>query len=292
VRKPERAEPQGEPRLTALLPVKAFHRSYLEQAVASVLAQTSPHWRLLVIAEPEVLADVAQVLDPMLDDGRVRLIASEGRRLAGALNTGICAADTAFVAIILGDDLWAPEAVAVLSSHIERFPDIDFFHSGRLFVDEHDRPLGPPHPPRDSFALDDFARGSPVKHLLCWRRDTALAIGGMDETLESVGPDDYDFPWSMAEAGARFMAIPACLYRYRDHRASFRLTTHLPRRVHVRALRRILRKHGVGRLRTEWRIMAARRTYLRQCLYRSRLDRWLKARVGFDLRRGWREPYG
>ena len=34
-----------------------------------------------------------------------------------------------------------------------------------------------------------------------------MAFGGMDESLNSVGPDDYDFPWCMAERGAKFMAM-------------------------------------------------------------------------------------
>jgi GT2 family glycosyltransferase len=113
----------------------------------------------------------------------------------------------------------------------------------------------------------------------------------MDESLDPIGIDDYDFPWRMAEAGVRFMAISDCLYLWRDHRESFRLTTHVPRNAQVRTLRRIMRKHGVRRARVELQIAAHRRSQLRQCLYRSPLDRWLKARLGHDPRRGWREPY-
>jgi hypothetical protein len=95
----------------------------------------------------------------------------------------------------------------------------------------------------------------------------------------------------MAEAGMRFQAIPECLYLYRDHRESYRLTTHLPRSTHTHELRRILRKHGTSRLRTELSVNHARVTYLRQCLYRSSLDRGLKQRLRQDPRRGWRETY-
>ena len=38
-------------------------------------------------------------------------------------------------------------------------------------------------------------------------------------------------------------------------------------------------------------IEQARATYLRQCLYRSRFDRWIKERLGYDPRRGWRQSY-
>ncbi len=277
--------------MTALMPVRDYHPAYLERAFGSMFAQTSPRWRLLVITEEDRVDDLRVFLEPALADGRVGMLVNEGRKLAGAFNTGIRASETPFTAILLGDDVWAPDAVEVLTSYIERFPDVDFFHSARAVIDEHDRLISSVHPARESFTLADFARGSPVKHLLCWRRETALACGGLDETLDSVGPDDHDFPWTMAEAGARFMAVPHCLYLYRDHRDCFRLTTHLPRSTHTRELRRIMRKHGLSRIRVARAVAAARKNYLRQCLYRSRLDRWLRERIGYDPRRGWRESY-
>lgn len=273
--------------LTALMPVKGYHRAYLERAVGSVLGQTSPRWQLVVVAEADGFDELALLLTEALADERVRLVVNEGQKLAGAVNTGMRHATTEFVAIVLGDDMWAPEAVEVLTSYIERFPDVDFFHSSRAVIDEDDHRFFF-KPVRQRFTLRDFERGSPVKHLMCWRRETALGMGGLDETLESVGPDDYDFPWSMAEAGARFLAVPQYLYLYRDHRDSFRLTTHLPKSTQRRALRRLLRKHGVGRLAAEFRVTAASTTYLRQSLYRTRLDRWLKQRLGHDPRDGWR----
>ena len=275
--------------VTALMPVRDYHPRYLTNAVDSMLGQTSPDWRLIVVTERQRFDEIAGVIRYALDDGRVDLLVNEGRKLAGALNTGMRHATTEFVAILLGDDLWSPDAVAVLTKRIIGDPGVDFFHSARRVIGEHDDPVGGVQPSREVVALEDFGTTSPVKHLLCWRRAMGLAIGGMDESLNSVGPDDFDFPWSMAEHGARFAAIPVCLYLYRDHRTGFRLTTHVPRSVHVAEIRRIMRKHGVGRLATERRVHQARRTYLRQCLYRSRIDRWLRERSGRQPRRVWRD---
>jgi glycosyltransferase involved in cell wall biosynthesis len=277
--------------VTALMPVKDYHRGYLRKALDSLLEQTRSDWRLLIIAEDTERDSLADVLRQDLRDPRIALIANEGRKLSGAFNTGMRHARTEFVAILFGDDMWSRDAVAVLTESIRRHPEADFFHSSRMVVDEDDRPLSSVHPSAANMTLEDFTRFSPVKHLLCWRRELALSFGGMDETLNSVGPDDYDFPWTMAENGAVFRAIPDCLYLYRDHRDSFRLTTHLPRSVHVREMRRIMKKHGVSRMKIERRVLAARRSYLRQCLYRSPLDRWVKQKAGLDPRRGWRESY-
>jgi glycosyltransferase involved in cell wall biosynthesis len=279
-----------EPRVTALLPVYRYHAPFLAAAAASMLAQTSSSWRLLVIYDGAVPGVRAALGDAAADE-RVRIVRNEGRKLSGALNTGMRQATTEFTGILLGDDLWEPHAVAVLESAIERFPDVDFFHSARRCVDGDGSSISGVRAARAGFTTDDFVAGSPVKHLLCWRRELGLAIGGLDESLECVGPDDYDFPWSMAEASARFMPIQECLYVYRDHRDSFRLTTHVPLSVHVREMRRIRRKHGVDEERIEAIVAAAQEGFLRQCLYRSRFDRWVKTAFRYDAHRGWREPY-
>jgi glycosyltransferase involved in cell wall biosynthesis len=280
----------SEPVLSVLLPVKAYHERFLREAVDSVLAQTAANWRLLLVCDAPLRPELERVLGERGADPRIDFAANEGRQLAGKLNTGMRRADTEYVAILLGDDLWDPRAVEVLSRAIDASPETDFFHSSRRFVDEHGRPISSVYRARP-FDLADFLTSAPVKHLLCWRRETGLAIGGMDESLNSVGVDDFDFPWSMAEAGAAFTAVDECLYVARDHRESFRLTTHLPRSHHKRELARIMRKHGADRATIAARVAAAERSYLRQCLYRSRLDRWAQVVWRRDPRRGARELF-
>jgi glycosyltransferase involved in cell wall biosynthesis len=277
--------------VTALLPLKHYHPGYLQEAIDSVFAQTSADWRLLVIVEAEDVVGFRALLADALRDRRVQLVANQGRKLAGAFNTGMRVAETEFVAILLGDDMWAPVAVATLQANIQSHPEVDFFHSGRRIIDGDGRALSSEYAPSDGFSADDFVWTSPVKHLLCWRRAKALEFGGMDESLNGVGPDDYDFPWMMLEHDAVFRAIPECLYVYRDHRDAFRLTTHLPRSVHLDELRRVMRKHKVDATLIEQRLRSAKREYLRECLYRNPLDRWLKRRLGFDARSGWRQTY-
>lgn len=283
--------PRTGPAVTVLMPVRHYQAAFLRKAIRSLLAQTSDRWRLIVIVEPGDRVAFAGVLASEVRDRRISLVANEGRLLAGAFNTGMRRATTEFVAILLADDMWAPDAVAVLTRAMGDSPDADFFHSSRIIVDEHDRPISTVHASREHVALEDFVWTGPVKHLLCWRRRLALDIGGMDETLNSVGPDDYDFPWTMAEHGARFRALAECLYLYRDHRECPRLTTHLPLSVHKRELRRILKKHGVDARRIATRIDSAERTYLRQCLFTSRADERAKTRRGCDPRVGWKEIY-
>lgn len=277
--------------VTALVPVKEYHPAYLQQAIGSLLTQTSERWRALVIHEREARAELEAQLQGASRDPRIAFVEQRGRKLAGALNTGMREAETEFTAILFADDLWAPDAVAVLSRNIAAHPEVDFFHSARRIIDDHGHSISGVHQALSEVVPEMFMERGPVKHLLCWRRGLAMAIGGIDESLNSVGADDYDFPWSMMEAGARFSAISECLYVYRDHRSCHRLTTHLPLRTHVCETQRILRKHGVPDSVIRRRVTEARATYLRQCLYSSRLDAWIKRVLRHDPAHGWRDSY-
>jgi glycosyltransferase involved in cell wall biosynthesis len=281
----------GVPLLSVLMPVRAHRPEYLDAAINSLLAQSSPEWELLIVPEPDDVGRLERKLDRALLDPRIRLIANEGKKLAGALNTAMRHAIGPFAAILHADDLWAPDAVAVLGRNIRACPAADFFHTARRYVDDRGASISCVYPPLPDVRMADFWRGSPIKHLLCWRREMGLASGGMDETLNSVGPDDFDFPWTMAEQGARFVAIPECLYIYRDHRECFRLTTHLPRSTHERELRRILTKHGMPEALVAKRVAAARATYLRQCLYSTPFEARLRRLLRIERRDSWRERY-
>jgi hypothetical protein len=138
--------------------------------------------------------------------------------------------------------------------------------------------------------LLDFRTGSPVKHLLCWRREAAIAIGGLDEHIGETGPDDWDFPWTMAEHGAAFKAVDEPLYLYRDHRAAPRITTDLTSKQHSDNIRGILRKHGVPEREIARTVARARASYLKQSRYRSSADRRLRNWLRLPPRE-WRDTY-
>ena len=208
----------SEPRITVLVPVGEYHSDFLRKAIKSVIAQTCPRWHLFVIADDKNFAAVAETLGDELADPRIDIIRASKAQLAPKLNAGMKRASTEFLAILLGDDMWSSAAIEVLADYLNRFPEADFLHSSRMFINENDQPISSIYYSKENVSLKDFVMTSPIKHLLCWRRDKALRLGGFDESINYVGPDDYDFPWSMAEAEAVFKSIKECLYLMRDHR--------------------------------------------------------------------------
>jgi glycosyltransferase involved in cell wall biosynthesis len=279
--------------VTVLVPCRNAHVGFLADALESVFGQSTPRWELLVVDDASDDGGTLQALDDLRarEDDRVRVVASASRYVTGALNTGMRLAKTPFVCSLHCDDLLDERALEVLNTAIETDPGVDYFHSALRYIDEKGNPLGSARAPRAFDGPEAFVRGSPVKHLHCWRVSAALGIGGMDESFGLHGGDDYDFTWSMAEAGYKFEAIPECLYAYRDHREHFRLTTHVPLDVQTSELARIFAKHGVPDDRARAEIARRQRRHLRQALYATESDRRRKLAANHDARVGWRQPY-
>lgn len=231
--------------ITVLMPVRRQQRRFFFDAVNSILEQSDSNWKLLIIVSQDSEAE-AEWADSF-GDPRISRIRDDGKGIGRALNLGMEAADTDFVSILLSDDLYAANAIETLQQRRRAEPAADFFHSDRIYVDEagslieearrHDAPV----------TREYFARfGSPVKHLLCWRRAKALEIGGMDVSLGPHGCDDYDFPWRMLEAGCRFHRIQELLYLYRRHSQGPRLTTDVALDDQIAILQRMFRKHQLS----------------------------------------------
>ena len=275
--------------ITIILPVKDYVPRYLKAAVQSVLDQSSDDWHLVLAADRSVAAELESFLQGELSNSRFQLIAVGTPSLAAAINAGMKQASSEFVTLLLGDDIFAENAIEVLGRAIRAQPHVDFFHSSRRIIDGEGNFISSVHASREQFEWKDFLHGSPVKHLLCWRREMALAIGGVDEAFLTSGPDDYDFPWSMFEQGAKFHALPECLYIYRNHCDGFRHTTHDPKTVRLLTVRKILRKHGVGFWRS-WMMLYSKWRAASQSIYGSRTSRWLYRLLGYDAVKSWRQP--
>lgn len=250
----QQADPMDSNRITILLPCKDQKREFLEDAIDSVVAQTCSDWNMLVVMEADTPEDIKNIVLSYNDD-RIKLVISDARPgtgVAGALNAGVRKTHTAFACVLLSHDRLDKEAIAVLKRSIKENPDVDFFHSSRAYMNAAGEVQHPTMNSIESFSENHFKTiGSPVKHLLCWNVAAGRASGGMDDELGLVGSDDYDFPWTMYEAGCEFKAIKECLYYYRVHHDFYRGTTNLPIEKHIEILRKMFKKHGVSDIETE-----------------------------------------
>jgi len=277
--------------ITVLMPCKDSYVPYIREAVDSVFNQSFSLWNLILIDDhstnPETLAFFEIYKD--CADERVSFLRNESQFVTGALNTGMRHAKTPYVCSLHCDDRLDIRAIEVLSHYLEQYPNTDYFHSSRQWIDDVGSPIGTVRTARNSFDLSDFKHFGPVKSLHCWKVDSALAIGGMDETLGLHAADDYDFSWCMAEAGYAFKAIPECLYYVRDHRTHFRLTTHVPLETQINELKKIFTKHGMTEREKEKEIEIRKAGYMREAIYLNDEDKREKDEANYDIRQSWRQ---
>jgi GT2 family glycosyltransferase len=116
------AEP-SEP-ITILLPVYG-RADLLEPALASLLAQTSPAWRLLIADDGSDPATLRWLEGWFAQhgDGRVQWIRRpHNLGLFANLNLAISEAETDWVLLLCSDDLLLPSAVATLAEARDRWP--------------------------------------------------------------------------------------------------------------------------------------------------------------------------
>lgn len=116
---------------------------YLKATVRSVLAQTSPDWRLTVLddANPDPWAGEWLA---SLGDERIsyrRNDTNQGITVAFRQCLELATAD--LVAVPGSDDLLLPDFVAVVTRAHQRFPDADIIQPGVRVIDEHGEPSRP-----------------------------------------------------------------------------------------------------------------------------------------------------
>lgn len=107
----------GHPLVTVVIPTKD-RAVGVADAVRSVLAQTYPHWQLVVVDDGGV-DDTEAALEPMLSDERVEYVrrdASGG--VSTARNTGLARARGDYVAYLDSDNTWIPEFLEVMVAFV------------------------------------------------------------------------------------------------------------------------------------------------------------------------------
>lgn len=220
----------------------------LPAALASVRAQTFPHWELLAVDDHsrdgsrEVVAAVAAA------DPRVRLLTNEDRPgVAGASRTAGRAAAGEWLVRMDADDVSRPERIerqlAVAAAH----PDWDVIGCGVTipnplgegmvrYVEWVNGLQGP-----EEIAAARFIE-SPVVHPSAMMRRAAVAAAG--GYREVAWAEDHDLWLRMLEAGCRFGKTPEVLLEWRD--SPGRLTR--ADAAYGEAARQRMRAHFLARL--------------------------------------------
>jgi glycosyltransferase involved in cell wall biosynthesis len=180
------------PAVTAVVPT---HRrpELMRLAVQSILDQTYPGLIEIIVVFDACAPELPDVVVP---EGRIlRGVVNERvRGLAGARNTGIVAAEHAFVAFLDDDDVWMPDKLVAQMAVFDDHPDAGLVGSA-MQVDDgratHERLA-----PGSVITHDDLVRDRIAglhSSSFVFRRDVLVdGVGMIDERLPGAYGEDYD----------------------------------------------------------------------------------------------------
>lgn len=122
----------------------AWKSRFLREAVASIVAQTSPDWELVVVDDcsPEPLQEIVA----SFDDPRIRYVRNErnlgAENLVRQWNHSITFATGDFIVLAADDDIYKPTFCETCLRLAEKYPQVDLIHASVEQIDEEGRVIG------------------------------------------------------------------------------------------------------------------------------------------------------
>ncbi len=208
------------PKVSVLMTAHNAER-YIERVLSSLLQQTFRDFEIVVVDDgssdstPSILESLAAASD------RIRLIVCEtqvGR--TPALNIGLRAARSPFIAVNDADDPCLPERLRLQVEYLERHPEAALVASSGVAVDARGEPLRPYPVPANSLALHFLIPfvNRIIHRAVMMRSDIVLGqLGGYDERF--VYAQDYDL-WARMSERWLMGTLPVPLVHYRIHSQS------------------------------------------------------------------------
>ncbi len=200
---------------------------YLAEAVASVVAQTYPHWEILIVNDgsPDTTSEVAQALILQHPAQRIRLIEKANGGLADARNAGIRFARGELILPLDADDKIDPTFLAKTVALLEAHPEVAIAYTDWVYFGAYSAQRA---------ALDyDFDHLCKKENLFTctslYRKKAWEAAGGYNPNM-TRGVEDWDFWIGCGEKGFVGRRIPEALFFYRAKSGSMihTLQPHLP----------------------------------------------------------------
>ena len=167
---------------------------YIEQAIRSVLTQTTSDLEVIVVDDGST-DTTARAVESIQDD-RLTMIRKENGGCASARNAGFAASSGEFVAFLDGDDYWLPNMIERQMELFGNLLDVDLVFSLSCVVDDRDRSYGLMKPGSyRAFSFQDLVIENPVGNgsSAVMRRRAMESAGPFDESLLASSDCDMWF---------------------------------------------------------------------------------------------------
>lgn len=190
---------------------KGDNPDFLDQALGSILKQSSPADEIVLVQDGELLSSQAEVLKKHKNDTFKIIDLVENRGLALALRAGLEECSHPYVARMDSDDISHPERFKEQLSFLKTHPEIDVVGSSiQEFNFRVDDLMAVRQLPESHESLMSYARRrSPVNHAsVMYKRDAVLEAGNYQNFLWN---EDYHLWSRMIKNGSKFANIASPL---------------------------------------------------------------------------------
>lgn len=180
---------------------------YIEEAIASVKAQTYPNIELIVIDDGSTDEQTIRVLKNLEKD--IICLKTNHLRPAGARNYGIQHATGKYIMPVDSDDIIDRKYIEKAVNIIESDKTIGAVYcEANLFGEKKGRWDLP------KYSFDKMLLDNIVFVTALFYREDWVKVGGYSTTMDA-GMEDYDFWLSILELGKEIYQIPEVLFHYR-----------------------------------------------------------------------------
>jgi glycosyltransferase involved in cell wall biosynthesis len=193
---------------------------YLREAIDSVLAQTYPHWELIVVDDGS--SDQTHEYLSQIDDPRVCKLRTDGVGVAAARNLALKQCGGEYITFLDADDVLPSIALEARVNHFRMNPDVDIVDG---IVDSKDEILSVTlrryEPYFNGYLLSKLVRldDQVFFGVVYMIRRCCIVDGRFREDLSHS--EDLDFYTRMAhEHNLRYSFVPVLVYIYRVHSGS------------------------------------------------------------------------
>jgi teichuronic acid biosynthesis glycosyltransferase TuaG len=227
----------GEKLVSVIIPsFKMGH--FINEALASVGAQTYPHWEVIVVddAGPEDgTRSAVEAFSAKYPDHRLEYIRHETNQgVSAARNTAMASAQGDLLAFLDPDDEWRPQYLKRMVAVLERERNAAavsarwWERKGAELVDRRSKPCL-----LEEWQTSCFPASLSVKNFIApsavvARAERVRALGGFDTAPHMQHVEDYDLWIRMIVAGERIFLLNEALINYRSHEGA---ATHTVERV-------------------------------------------------------------
>ena len=203
----------SEPRVTVITPLYNAEK-FIERTIASIQAQTSGDWELLVINDGSSDGGPALVEKLAAGDKRIRMLHTGGRFGPGRTrNEGIKEARGKYIAFLDSDDLWLPEKLETQIGRMEA-EGLDFSFTAYRKIDAEDKIISDVIPVPERATLKSLLKTNYIGTLTAvFNRES---LGRMTMNHFSL-QEDYSLWLNILKKTDRVAAIQDALSLYRVH---------------------------------------------------------------------------